>query len=294
MCVGAFEGVVKKVVKRGRPRKMRPDEEERVGKAEESRSRARVKKERSNTMDSSCSESDFSRSSYSMSPAPSQYRSVEASPFEDINRQPFSVTDSATFPDFVTTNPFRDEAQQQAELDRISRNLFGDDQPPEFKYGVGIGGHLQVPNGAGGGTIKGNVVGGGSISPQMVMSEPAGYDTGTVKGYNTETIKAYNLETVKASGSRSVNSNPSPPGLSESFHGSSPVLYDGGGAVDTDMFLDFGDDTSSALAQEATLLSLGTGSNKGFGDSLGEFGVDLDVNPADISLFNDDGNSWLK
>ena len=40
MCVGAFEGVVKKQVKRGRPKKMRPEFEERVDKAEKSRRRA--------------------------------------------------------------------------------------------------------------------------------------------------------------------------------------------------------------------------------------------------------------
>ena len=37
MCVGAFDGVVRKVVKRGRPRKHRPDMEERVDKAARSR-----------------------------------------------------------------------------------------------------------------------------------------------------------------------------------------------------------------------------------------------------------------
>ena len=40
MCVGAFEGVVKKVVKRGRPRKNRPDDEARASKA--SRTRRKV------------------------------------------------------------------------------------------------------------------------------------------------------------------------------------------------------------------------------------------------------------
>ncbi|PBP20035.1 C2H2 transcription factor Swi5 [Diplocarpon rosae] len=39
MCIGAFEGVVKKTVKRGRPRKNRPDTEERVNKASRTRSK---------------------------------------------------------------------------------------------------------------------------------------------------------------------------------------------------------------------------------------------------------------
>lgn len=292
MCVGAFEGVVKKVVKRGRPRKQRPDDEERVGKAEESRSRARVKKERSNTMTSetSCSESDYSRSSYSMSPARAYSHSVDASPFEDgsSNRAPFP--DSAPFPDFVTGNPFRNEAQQQVELGRISRNIFGDEQPVDFKYRSS----LQVP--------RSQNTQAACVSPQVMMSAPS---SGDAPGYNTETIKGYNTETIKASSSRSVVSNPSPPGLTESFHSSSspgeiPNFYDGtagleaGVGVDTDMFIDFGEDASSALAQEATLLSLGSGGSKGFGGGMGEFGVDLDVDASEISLFNsDEGNSWL-
>lgn len=291
MCVGAFEGVVKKVVKRGRPRKMRPDEESRVGKAEESRSRARVTKERSETMTSenSCSESDYSRSSYSMSPAPRDYsHSVDAPPFEDGGRALFP--DSAPFPDFVTANPLRNESQEQVALDRISRNIFGDDG-----VFVNTQSRLQVPN-RGGRTIKAS--GSGCVSPQVMMGGPTPSDA---PGYNTGTIKAYNTETIKASSSRSVVSNPSPPGLTESFHSSSspgeiPNFYDTtvGAGVDTDMFIDFGEDASSALAQEATLLSLTSGSNKGFGDSLGEFGVDLDVDPADISLFNtEEGNTWL-
>ncbi|KAK6582518.1 hypothetical protein PZA11_004926 [Diplocarpon coronariae] len=39
MCIGAFEGVVKKNVKRGRPRKNRPDSEERISKASRTRSK---------------------------------------------------------------------------------------------------------------------------------------------------------------------------------------------------------------------------------------------------------------
>jgi regulatory protein SWI5 len=39
MCVGAFEGVVKKTVKRGRPRKARPDDEDRLKKSSRTRSK---------------------------------------------------------------------------------------------------------------------------------------------------------------------------------------------------------------------------------------------------------------
>ncbi|EKD17665.1 uncharacterized protein L3040_003546 [Drepanopeziza brunnea f. sp. 'multigermtubi'] len=54
MCIGALEGVVKKVVKRGRPRKNRPDTEERVNKA----SRTRSKNKTASSMSSSTSGSE--------------------------------------------------------------------------------------------------------------------------------------------------------------------------------------------------------------------------------------------
>ena len=56
MCIGAFEGIVKKNVKRGRPRKHRPDDEERVKKA--SRTRAKNK-----TISSASSTSGYSSTS---------------------------------------------------------------------------------------------------------------------------------------------------------------------------------------------------------------------------------------
>ena len=61
MCIGAFEGIVKKVVKRGRPRKSRPDVDERHEKA--SRTRAKNK-----AMSSASSTSGYSESSYGNSP----------------------------------------------------------------------------------------------------------------------------------------------------------------------------------------------------------------------------------
>lgn len=55
MCIGAFEGVVKKTVKRGRPRKSRPDDEERIEKS--SRTRSKNKASPSETSSSEYSES---------------------------------------------------------------------------------------------------------------------------------------------------------------------------------------------------------------------------------------------
>lgn len=55
MCIGAFEGVVKKQVKRGRPRKNRPDDEDRLAKS--SRTRSKNKNTSSSSSTTSCSES---------------------------------------------------------------------------------------------------------------------------------------------------------------------------------------------------------------------------------------------
>ena len=49
MCIGAFEGVVKKTVKRGRPRKHRPDNEERVSKSNRVRSKNKAPSSASST-----------------------------------------------------------------------------------------------------------------------------------------------------------------------------------------------------------------------------------------------------
>lgn len=61
MCIGAFEGVVKKTVKRGRPRKNRPDNEERVKKASRTRSKNKA-------MSSASSTSGYSTSNGGNSP----------------------------------------------------------------------------------------------------------------------------------------------------------------------------------------------------------------------------------
>jgi regulatory protein SWI5 len=60
MCIGAFEGVVKKTVKRGRPRKNRPDDEERLKKSSRTRSKNKAMSSASSTSD--CSESNGGQS----------------------------------------------------------------------------------------------------------------------------------------------------------------------------------------------------------------------------------------
>lgn len=64
MCVGAFDGVVRKTVKRGRPRKHRPDVDERQEKSERTRRRNR------STAGSVSSQSGYSDSSAANSPEP--------------------------------------------------------------------------------------------------------------------------------------------------------------------------------------------------------------------------------
>lgn len=314
MCVGAFEGVVKKVVKRGRPRKPRPDGEERTNKAEESRSRAKAKKERSNmASDTSCSESDYSRSSHSMSPAPRDF-SAQPSPFAPTPR---FGGDPTNFPDPFNgrgQSPFRQESSfhqqlqaqaQQAELERISRNIFGDDQPVEFKF--------CPPT--------------STVSPQVMMSGPpiGSFATGGGGGDDDdEKMGGGTIKAIKSSSSRSIISNTSSPGLTESWKDSSsspaeiPNFY--GGPPQNEllvpdpesMFIDFGDDPSPtnslSLAQEAGLLTLnggigGADKKGGFGGIGGDSGqtadvkgftIEFDIDPADISLFNEgENNSWL-
>ena len=60
MCIGAFEGVVKKTVKRGRPRKNRPDDEERLNKSSRTRTKNKAMSSGSSTTD--CSESNGGQS----------------------------------------------------------------------------------------------------------------------------------------------------------------------------------------------------------------------------------------
>ncbi|KAK3388582.1 hypothetical protein B0T20DRAFT_98349 [Sordaria brevicollis] len=60
MCVGAFDGIVRKVVKRGRPRKNRPDMEERKDKSDRTRDRSRSHHSTSSSVSSFSGYSDSS------------------------------------------------------------------------------------------------------------------------------------------------------------------------------------------------------------------------------------------
>jgi regulatory protein SWI5 len=93
MCIGAFEGVVKKVVKRGRPRKNRPDVEERLDKASRTRSKNK-------TISSASSTSGYSESSYGNSP-PATFDILDDKPFRDFTNgysQQSVYMDNGSFP----------------------------------------------------------------------------------------------------------------------------------------------------------------------------------------------------
>ncbi|GAB1317851.1 Metallothionein expression activator [Madurella fahalii] len=62
MCIGAFDGIVRKVVKRGRPKKIRPDMEERREKSERTRRKNRLNSVSSVSSQSGCSDSSAANS----------------------------------------------------------------------------------------------------------------------------------------------------------------------------------------------------------------------------------------
>lgn len=98
MCIGAFDGIVKKVIKRGRPRKKRPEMDERQDKASRTRQRVNARTYASST-------SGSSESSYQSPPAAIENLSIRGnSPFDDMPL--FGQTDSYGFPpDMFTFTP---------------------------------------------------------------------------------------------------------------------------------------------------------------------------------------------
>lgn len=80
MCIGAFEGVVKKTVKRGRPRKNRPDDEKRLDKSSRTRTKNKDK-----TVSSASSTSGYSESIEGQSPR-SDAEILDDKPFEDYSQ----------------------------------------------------------------------------------------------------------------------------------------------------------------------------------------------------------------
>ena len=103
MCIGAFEGVVKKTVKRGRPRKNRPDDEERLNKSSRTRSKNKAMSSASST--TGCSDSNFGNS-----PRSELDDILDDKPFGDYEyTQSSSVVDNNTFHFSQPHSPIPDE-----------------------------------------------------------------------------------------------------------------------------------------------------------------------------------------
>lgn len=86
MCIGAFDGIVKKTVKRGRPRKARPDDEDRLSKSSRTRSKVAA---------SNASSSEYSESSYGGSPSNDLDDILDPRPFADFDTTPYPQTQAS-------------------------------------------------------------------------------------------------------------------------------------------------------------------------------------------------------
>ncbi|KFA48077.1 hypothetical protein S40293_02663 [Stachybotrys chartarum IBT 40293] len=97
MCIGAFDGIVRKVVKRGRPRKNRPDMESRMDKS----SRTRKK---NLSISSMSSQSGYSDSSAANSPE-HDYNMLDEMIDMEMTSQPQNMTSASTAPMPTMTAP---------------------------------------------------------------------------------------------------------------------------------------------------------------------------------------------
>lgn len=95
MCIGAFDGIVRKAVKRGRPKKIRPDMEERRDKAERTR-----RKNQATSTSSVSSQSVYSDSSAANSPSNEFDGIVDGNQFPGIMEMAIS-----SMPSSATMNP---------------------------------------------------------------------------------------------------------------------------------------------------------------------------------------------
>ncbi|KAK3377038.1 hypothetical protein B0T24DRAFT_620339 [Lasiosphaeria ovina] len=95
MCIGAFDGVVRKVVKRGRPRKLRPGLDERLEKSERTRRKNNAAPASSNSKHHASTSSISSQSGYSDSSAANSPAAHHA----DLDHDFDGLMDDDAFPD---------------------------------------------------------------------------------------------------------------------------------------------------------------------------------------------------
>jgi regulatory protein SWI5 len=105
MCIGAFDGIVRKVVKRGRPRKInRPDMEERLEKSE--RTRRKIKAENA-TPSSASSQSGYEDSSAGNSPENEFDGVLDDAPFNPSDMDMMDVASAGLEMDLPDLKPAR-------------------------------------------------------------------------------------------------------------------------------------------------------------------------------------------
>lgn len=124
MCIGAFDGIVRKVVKRGRPRKNRPDMDSRLDKS----SRTRNKNRATGSPSSSSSQSGYSDSSAANSPM-NDFDMLDDKPFAEIMEAGMAEVErsspiSTTMPMnptalSVSTAPMPNLAMSSAEMNEV-------------------------------------------------------------------------------------------------------------------------------------------------------------------------------
>lgn len=110
MCIGAFDGIVRKVVKRGRPRKYRPDMEDRLEKSERTRRKNKAAAEAGRyapTPSSASSQSGYSDCSAANSPAHDEDLDglLDGAPFQDMDMMDAGAAPAATALDDLSTRP---------------------------------------------------------------------------------------------------------------------------------------------------------------------------------------------
>lgn len=241
MCIGAFEGVVKKNVKRGRPRKNRPDDEERLDKSCRTRSKNDGREagdfsasDFSSASEAPSSASEYSESSYSMSP-----------------RAGYAVLDSQHFSNFTTPDPYSQ-----------NNDPFVGNIDPSLDYS------LQASV-----SVRGDCV-----SPHAVQNAPSPAYSSHSHHSSVASMPTHDrsrMGSVHSPPDLCASFQASSPSASLSFY-DMPLQSDGVLQEDADeMFLDaFGNDSLNMvrLEQDTDLLSLIGG--KEFGDP---FAADVDA-----------------
>jgi regulatory protein SWI5 len=118
MCIGAFDGIVRKVVKRGRPRKVRPDMEGRLEKSERTR-----RKNRLDSVSSVSSQSGCSDSSAANSPGNEFDGLIDEDQFADMDIMDVAMSSIPTSSAAATMNPSALVGVSSAPMPTISESM---------------------------------------------------------------------------------------------------------------------------------------------------------------------------